>query len=154
MVYSFLLPLHNLLRWLLLAAALFAVIRAARGWFGKKDWSPLDDRAGFWFTMVMDLQVLVGLILYLFFSPLTLSAFQNFSGAMQNLTMRFFAVEHIGLMIVALALAHIGRVSARKASDAPVRHRRALVWFGLALLAMLLAIPWPFSGVPRPWIRF
>jgi hypothetical protein len=154
MVYSFLLPLHNLLRWLLLAAALFAVIRAAMGGFGKKDWSPLDDRVGFWFTMVMDLQVLVGLILYLFFSPLTLSAFQNFSGAMQNLTMRFFAVEHIGLMIVALALAHIGRVSARKASDAPVRHRRALVWFGLALLAMLLAIPWPFSGVPRPWIRF
>jgi hypothetical protein len=152
-MYTILLPLHNILRWVLLAAALFAVIRALAGWLGKKGWTPLDQRAGFWFTMAMDLQVLAGLLLY-FLSPTNQTALSNFAGAMQNEGLRFFAVEHSVLMIVALALAHMGRAFSRKAESALGKHRRAAIWFGLALLVVLVAIPWPFGAVPRPWIRF
>ncbi|BAJ62296.1 hypothetical protein [Anaerolinea thermophila] len=153
-MYAFLLPLHNILRWLLLIAALFAVGRALWGWLARKPWQALDDRAGLIFTTVMDLQVLVGLLLYVAFSPLTQTAFQNFGGAMGNATMRFFAIEHILIMVIALVLAHIGRAQARKASEALSKHRRAAIWFGIALLLVLLAIPWPFSGVPRPLWRW
>ena len=65
MLYPILLPLHNILRWVVLIAALFAIYRAFAGWLGKKDWSSTDDKAGMWFTMLMDIQVLVGLILYI-----------------------------------------------------------------------------------------
>lgn len=153
-MYAFLLPLHNILRWLLLIAALFAVGRALWGWLARKPWQALDDRAGLIFTTVMDLQVLVGLLLYVAFSPLTQTAFQNFGGAMGNATMRFFAIEHILIMVIALVLAHIGRAQTRKASEALSKHRRAAIWFGIALLLVLLAIPWPFSGVPRPLWRW
>ncbi|WP_322507288.1 hypothetical protein, partial [Anaerolinea sp.] len=138
-MYAFLLPLHNILRWLLLIAALFAVGRALWGWLARKPWQALDDRAGLIFTTVMDLQVLVGLLLYVAFSPLTQTAFQNFGGAMGNATMRFFAIEHILIMVIALVLAHIGRAQARKASEALSKHRRAAIWFGIALLLVLLA---------------
>lgn len=153
-MYGIFLPLHNILRWVVLALALFAIVRALIGWLGKKEWGALDARAGLWFTIAMDVQFLVGLILYVFLSPLTLTALQNFGGAMQNTTMRFFAVEHVTLMIVALALAHMGRAFSRKAQTAPAKHQRAALWFGLALLAMLVAIPWPFGAVPRPWLPF
>jgi hypothetical protein len=153
MVYSILLPLHNILRWVVLMAALFAIYRAFAGWLGKKDWTRTDDKAGLWFTMLMDIQVLAGLILY-FLSPVTQSAFQNFGGAMSNAVARFFAVEHILLMVVAAVVAHVGRALTRKASGALSKHKRAAIWFMLALLVVLVAIPWPFSAAARPWIRF
>jgi hypothetical protein len=153
MVYSILLPLHNILRWVVLMAALFAIYRAFAGWLGKKDWTRTDDKAGLWFTMLMDIQVLAGLILY-FLSPVTQSAFQNFGGAMSNTVARFFAVEHILLMVVAAVVAHVGRALTRKASGALSKHKRAAIWFMLALLVVLVAIPWPFSAAARPWIRF
>ncbi|HSV85073.1 MAG TPA: hypothetical protein VLH85_00765 [Levilinea sp.] len=154
MLYSILLPLHNILRWLILITALCAILRALAGWLGKKEWTTTDDKAGMWFVLLMDIQLLVGLVLYIFLSPMTLSAFQNFAGAMQNTDMRFFAVEHILMMVIGTALAHAGRMLSRKASGSLSKQRRAAIWFGLALLVVLVAIPWPFSATARPWIRF
>ena len=36
-------------------------------------------------------------------------------------------------MIVAIALAHVGRVRVRKATDSESKHKRALIFFGLSL---------------------
>jgi hypothetical protein len=64
--------------------------------------------------------------------------------------LRFFLVEHTAGMIVALALAHIGSVRIRKASEARKRHRTAAIFFGLALLLILGSIPWPGMPAGRP----
>lgn len=154
MLYSILLPVHSILRWLLLIAAVGSVALAFIGWFGKKPWTKTDDKLGLAFTSLMDLQLLIGLILYGFLSPITLTAFQNFGGAMGNTAMRFFAVEHIFMMVIAAVFAHIGRALSKKGASDLVKHRRAAIWFGLALLVVLVAIPWPFSAAARPWIRF
>jgi hypothetical protein len=68
---------------------------------------------------------------------------------MANASVRFFAVEHIVLMIIALGVAHMGRSLIRKGKTAPEKHRRTLIWFGLAILLVLVAIPWS-----RPLLRF
>jgi hypothetical protein len=151
MLYSILLPLHSIVRWLVVIAAIAAVGRAVYAWLTKKDWTALDDRLGMIFPMVMDIQVLVGLILYFFASPLTLGALSNFGGAMKNPGVRFFAVEHVVMMLIALVIAHIGRSRSRKAVGALAKHRTVAIFFGLAVLAVLLAIPWsrpllPFMG--------
>ena len=104
--------------------------------------------------MAMDIQLLVGLILYFVVSPLTQTALKNFGAAMQDPELRFFAVEHILLMLAAAAAAHVGRTLSRRASAALTKHQRAALLFGLTLLLILLAIPWPFSAAARPWIRF
>ena len=153
MLYSILLPIHSIVRWLLVIAVVVAVARAFMGWFGKKAFTALDNKIGLAFTSLLDLQLLIGLILYVI-SPILQTAFQNFGGAMGNTQMRFFAVEHILMMVIAVVLAHVGRALSKKAPTDLLKHRRAAIWFGLALLVMLLAIPWPFSPVARPWIRF
>ena len=70
--------------------------------------------------------------------------------------LRFFAVEHLTGMIIGIALAHVGRVRIRKAANDARRHRLATIYFGLALVAICAAIPWPFTGLPvqRPLLRF
>jgi hypothetical protein len=151
-MYSIVLEVHSILRWLIVLSALFALIRAVTGLSFKRGWMALDNQAGMWFTTLLDVQLLVGILLYFFLSPTTTAALRNFGGAMSNNAARFFAVEHVALMFVAAALAHIGRSRIRKISEPIQKHRRALIFFGLALLVILAAIPWPFLAYGRPLI--
>ncbi|NLG99474.1 MAG: hypothetical protein GX491_19130 [Chloroflexi bacterium] len=154
MLYSILLPIHSILRWLIILAALLVIIRAANGLSFKRRWMKMDDRVAMWFTIFMDLQLLIGLLLYFVASPITAIALQNMSGAMGNPSIRFFAVEHTALMFIAVVVAHIGRSMVRKASDPATKHRRAIIWTAASILIVLAAIPWPFLEFGRPLIRF
>jgi uncharacterized membrane protein len=147
-MYSFILALHNILRWLILVAAVVVIVQAFVGWFGKKEWSKADNLAGIIYVSAVDLNVLLGLILYLFLSPLTRQAFADFGAAMGNPVLRFFAVEHILMMLVALALAHVGRSLSKKATETVKKHRPAAIWYTLSLLAILSMIPWDRSLWP------
>jgi hypothetical protein len=149
MLFSILLPLHSILRWIVILLAVVTIGRALIGWLGKKSWTPLDSRLSSIFTISFDIQVFIGLILY-FISPNNQVALRNFGAAMGNADLRFFAVEHIFLMILALGIAHAGRTLSRKAKDAFKKHRNAALFYILAILIVLSAIPW----ATRPPIRF
>jgi hypothetical protein len=153
-MYPTLLTIHSLLRWIVLVAALVAIARAVAGWSGNKVWTPADDRIGKQFSAVMGIQFLVGLVLYGFLSPITAAAFQDFGAAMRDSIFRFWAVEHITGMVVAMALAGIGRARGRRQTSGPARHRTTAIFFGLSLLVMLASIPWPFTAAARPYFRF
>ncbi len=88
--------------------------------------------------------------MYVFVSPITTAAFQNMSATMQNSIVRFWVVEHPTAMLLALVLTHVGRARVRRTDDGALRHRRAAWFFGLAILLVLLGLPWPWSPVARP----
>jgi hypothetical protein len=147
--YNIALVLHNIVRWVVVLAGLAAAIKAIIGWTGQRSWHTADRQLGLLFTISMDLQVLIGLLLYLVLSPVTTSNFSNFGQAMGNADVRFFLVEHSVLMIVALVLAHVGSSRARKAATDIARHRTVAIFFTLALIVLIVAIPW--TG--RPLLR-
>lgn len=150
---SFLLSLHSIVRWAIVIIGVIAVVRAFIGWFGGRQWQQLDDRLGLGFTTTMDINLLLGLLLY-FLSPLTRSALQDFGAAMGNSALRFLAVEHALLMVIAVVLAHIGRARSKKAGDDRSKFKQAAIFFGLAIVAVFLAIPWPFMSqwAGRGWL--
>jgi hypothetical protein len=139
-MYAIVLSLHNVLRWLVLVAGVLAVVEAIRGWTGARPWR--IGGAGRLFPISLDVQFLVGVLLYAVLSPTTRAAFADFGAAMRAPQLRFFAVEHAVLMVLALVAAHLGKVLAPKAADDAGRHRRAAVWYGLALLLVLAGMPW------------
>lgn len=153
-MYSIVLAAHSWLRWAVLIAGAIAIAKAIRGASTRRPWTAADDRAGFWFILTLDLQVLLGLVLYVALSPITRAAMQDFRGAMGVSGLRFWAVEHLFGMIVALGLAHAGRARTRKIPDPVARHKVAATCFVLALLAILISIPWPGMPAGRPLIRF
>src|SRR5689334_22761650 len=110
MLYPHLLAFHSLMRWIVLGAAIFAVWVAASGWLKSKPIGPALRRAGTFFVVSLDVQLLLGLILYFAASPLTRMAFQNMAVAMKDHELRFFTVEHTTYMLVAVILAHVGSV--------------------------------------------
>lgn len=141
-MYTGLLHTHNLFRWLVLVALVLAIVFAFIGWAGKKEWTKRDKITGLFLTIFMDIQFLVGIILYAFVSPFTKAAFADFGAAMKNSELRFYAVEHILLMLIALVFVHIGKAKTKKGTLSWKKHRTAAIWFGLALLLVLLGIPW------------
>lgn len=151
-MYTSILLIHSWLRWVVLAAGLIAVFRSLRS--GGRPWTAGDEAASRWFIISLDVQLLLGVILYFALSPITPLAFEDFGAAMRTPAIRFWAVEHVFGMIVALALAHIGRARVRKATDDRRRHRRAAIFYTLALVAILAAIPWPGLPNARPLFRF
>ena len=149
-VYPTVLAVHSYLRWVVLLLALLAVARAWSGWRTSRAWTPADDKVGRFFSIALDVQVMIGLVLYVAVSPLTRAALQDFGAAMSNSVLRFFAVEHIFGMLIAVTLVHIGRAKSRRNGPSILRHRAAFIFFGIGLLAMLASIPWPFVPAGRP----
>jgi hypothetical protein len=119
----------------------------------ERDSSARTDRWGLILLISLDLQLLIGLLLYFALSPFTAEALRDFGAAMRNPPLRFFAVEHVTLMLAAVVLVHVGRVMGRKAVTTDAKRIRSLASFGLALLLMLLAIPWPGLAAGRPLFR-
>ncbi len=147
-LYPIVLGIHNLIRWLVLILGVIALVRAYRGWFGKRDWSALDQRISVFFTSALDIQLLLGLLLYFFLSPITKLAFSDISGVMGNAQARFFILEHALYMFISVVLAHVGAVLARKAENALIRHRYVAIWFSLSFLAILIGMPWSRPLLP------
>lgn len=141
-MYTPIIIIHNILRWVIVLAGLAAIVRAFIGWTQKNEWTPLDNRLSLIFTIAMDVQFLLGLILYLFLSPLTEIAFEDFGAAMANSGLRFFAVEHTLIMLIALILAHVGRVLAKRAPDDTGKFRSIAIYFTVTMVLIFLGIPW------------
>ncbi len=142
-MYTALLTVHSYLRWVVLLLALLALVRALAGVTQRRPWTPADDGAARWFGMSLDIQMLIGLVIYLFLSPFTMPAWGDIGAAMRDPTTRFIVIEHQFGMLIAVALTHIGRARIRKSREGASRHKTALIFFGLATVIMLASIPWP-----------
>lgn len=148
-MYELVLILHSWLRWV----AILGGIAATAAAFTARAEAPGKSRADTWglaFMIALDLQLLLGLLLYLGLSPLTAAAFEDFGAAMRNPGARFWAVEHISLMMFAVVMAHVGRVLGRKARTPGAKRLRLLVCFALATAALLAGTPWPGTPNGRP----
>ena len=141
-LYEIVKALHNIVRWIVLVVGFLAVLRAYIGYFRKLDWIPADRSIGSAFAGSLDLQLLLGLILYLFLSPITTPALQNFGQAMSSRDLMFFVIEHPVTMIAAVIFAHLGTALAKRAEKPVQKHQRRVIWFTLAFVAILAAMPW------------
>ena len=138
---TFLLQIHSVLRWLVLLAGLVAVARLANGYTRQHAYGPADLKASRIFIGLLDVQFLLGLILYAT-SPVIRDAMKNMATAMQEPHTRFFVAEHPMMMFLALCVAHGSSIWSRKSASDRVKFLRSAIGFALALGLILAGIPW------------
>jgi len=141
-MHDLVLVLHSWVRWAAIVTGILTTFAAFAG---------TDGRANRWariFTIVLDVQFLLGLVLLL-----TLNVFADFGATMRDPIARFYAVEHATIMLVAVALAHMGKVLAGKARTPASARTRALICYGLATVLLLIGTPWPGMRDSRPLFR-
>jgi len=139
---------HSYLRWAVLILAIAVVVQALIGVTQKKAFTATDARSGLFFMISADIQLLLGLLLYFWLSPVGFKAFET-GQAMKVAELRYFAVEHIAVMLIAWVLIHVGRSRAKKARTDLAKHKTSLIFYGIALLLILSRVPW----TARPLIR-
>ena len=141
-MYDFFLYTHSGVRWISLLLVVVLVVKSAMGVTSKSSYQKLDKTLATVFVGTMHLQFLMGLILYFFLSPWTTNNFVKLKVAMKIPDVRFWMVEHITIMIAAVALAQVGSTLAKKAKSNPDKFKKQLIFFGLSLVCMLIGIPW------------
>ncbi len=146
---DFLLFIHSYLRWAILFLGIYLIVIGFNGISSGKIFTKGLNVKSAIFTGLFHLQILIGLIMYLFTSPITQSAFSDFGAAMKESTLRFWAVEHIFVMVIAAVLVQIGRIKIKKASEDRSKFKAMAVFFLIALILVLSRIPWDAERLLR-----
>ncbi|HLW39712.1 MAG TPA: hypothetical protein VKX31_04920 [Brumimicrobium sp.] len=129
---------HSGLRYIVLLLLVIAVVNALlnlkSGKFSKK-----DKLINLFAMVVLHIQLLLGLALY-FISPKVKFG----SDTMSESIFRFFTVEHLLLMLIGIILVTLGYSKSKRQEDLTRKHQLVLRYYGLGLIIIFLAIPWPF----------
>jgi hypothetical protein len=152
--YTFTLFLHSWNRWLILVAGVLVISAAIKGLLARSEYSTFQRKWSLIFLSSLHVQLLVGLLMYFVFSPVTAQALSNFGAAMKNPVLRFWSVEHAFVNIIAIALAQTGSILVKRSTGLAIKHKRTLIWTGIAMLLILAMIPMGMMGVARPLFRF
>ena len=141
-MYIGFLHLHSTFRWLLLLSLIFAIVKYIAGWLGNQPWKKSDNLLGISTLWLIDLQLVTGLTLYFFLSPITQIALTNFGAAMKDASLRFYSVEHLSVMVLTVILVHIGRAKSKRAKSDSAKFKIAAIFYLVSLILIIAAIPW------------
>lgn len=143
--------LHNLLRWVVLILLLVAIYRHFRGMSGQKTFTNGDKKTGTFLMISTHIQFTIGLILW-FIGPWGFKVLSTigFGEAMKNPVYRFWTMEHNLGMLIAVVLITIGRGVSKKDIADITKHKRSFWFYLIALLLILVSIPWPGREAGRP----
>jgi len=137
-LYSIAVHAHSGLRWILLFVLVIAILTALKRWMARSPYQTTDKK---WFLLSLifsHLQLVIGLYLY-FVSPRVVFN----ESTMSDSDLRFYAVEHISVMVIAILLVTIGYRIAKSAKTEYTKYKRIFWYFFIALVLMLSRIPWP-----------
>ena len=153
-MYTDLLDLHSVLRWVILVLALVAIFKSYSGMTAGKVFSAGDRKVGLFLMIAAHTTLVVGFYLWLA-GPYGLANIRNlgFGEVMRDRVYRFYAVEHLVGMLIAIVLITLGRGAAKKSISDRAKHKQTFWYILVALVIMLATIPWPFRvGIARPWL--
>lgn len=140
-----LLHAHSLLRYFVLIMLVVVVVVSLLKWLGRKPYTNLDNKLGLYLFIFTHLQLLVGLVLYFVSDVVQFNA-----GTMKNAELRYWAVEHISLNLVAIVLITLARTSSKKMGDDTAKHRRMFVFNVLALILIFVSLSMSGRGIFIP----
>ena len=144
-LYNILQHAHSGLRWLVILFLVLAIVFSLIKWIGKKPFWETHRKYALLGLIFTHLQILLGFILY-FISPKVIMSKE----AMKDAVSRFYLVEHLTGMIIAVVLITVGYSMAKRAL--PEKSSKLIFWFyTIGLLLILAMIPWPFRDLGGSW---
>ncbi|MBB5397884.1 cytochrome B [Mucilaginibacter sp. AK015] len=141
--YKFFLEFHSGFRYVVFVMVVIAIFSAFAGWFGKKTYSDGNRKFNLFTMISVHTQILLGLVLY-FLSPFVKFA----GGVMKDPASRYWTVEHISMMIIAMILVTIGHSKSKKAILPGDKHKAIAVFYTAAFVIIVVAIALMTKDVP------
>ena len=134
-MYTGLLHTHSLLRYFILIALVVVIIKAVIGLMNKQPYGKWDNKFSLYLFIFTHMQLLAGLILY-FASP-----FVKFgSETMSDKVTRYWTVEHIFAMTIAVVLITVARATSKRMTNDTAKHKRLFIFNTIALAIIGITI--------------
>jgi NADH:ubiquinone oxidoreductase subunit 2 (subunit N) len=127
---------HSGLRWVALILLVLAIVNA----FTSKTYEKKHRMINLFAMVLLHTQLLIGLIQYFG----TSTKVQFIEGWMKNPLLRFYGMEHILLMIIAIAFVTIGHSKSKKGTTPEEKFKPIKLFYLIGLILILAGIPWPF----------
>ena len=151
-MYNIIKELHSGFRYIAVVLIVVAILFAFIGWLGKKEYKNGNRLVNLFAMISLHTQLLIGLVLY-FYSPIVKYSVPVSSAGLIS-QHAFFKYLHIAFMLLAILVLTIGSAKAKRALKASAQYQTILIWYTVALILILIAIPWPFSPfASRPLFR-
>ncbi len=140
--------LHNILRWVILILLIASVIKSYTGWQQKKVFAAADKKTWLFTMIAAHTTLLIGLY-QLFFGRYGIisKGIPEGVNVMKDKFYRFFLVEHPTGMIIAIVLITLGYGMSKKAVSDETKFKKAFWYFLVALIVILITVPWPFRQI-------
>jgi hypothetical protein len=146
-----LIHLHSSLRYLLLIFLVVAIVRALLKWSKNEPFNKQDNIFSLIPFVLSHIQLLIGLVLYVL-NPYVKQALSSAtSQIMANPIARFYVVEHLVGMFIAIVIITLGRILSKRALEDSLKHKRIFILYGIGLLIIIASIPWPFRNLGTGW---
>lgn len=147
MVIQILTDIHSALRYLVLLSLVVSLALAYRGWIANLAFAAGNRKFHFATQMGLNVQLIIGLVLYF------LKGYHHVLSNIANLpeVARFYAIEHLSAMILAIVLINIGYHRALKAVYEKSRHMRIAIFYTIGFIMIMGMIPWPFMREWATW---
>ena len=146
-MYSALKHSHSGLRWVVLALLIAAIVAAWQAWSKKDNSQSKPGKVALFALIFTHVQLLLGLVLYFVYSPYV----QFTAGVMKDKLLRFYTVEHLVGMLIAIILITIGYSKGKRQLPDAKGHKTLFTYYLIGLVLILLSIPWPFRGLGAGW---
>lgn len=140
MVYKIVFNLHVIVSLVTILAGIFTVTRSVIGWRVRTTYGNLDFRVSQVFSTALYLQLLLGFIIYVLLRSFSDNPLFSIPGQGSSESVRFWAIEHIALMIFALFLSQLGRLYIKRSVSSIKRHRASVFYYGTSLFLILFSL--------------
>ncbi len=141
-MYEIIKETHSIVRWILLLIMLGSIYWSWIGFRRGKTWGIFEARIVAALGGLVDLQLVLGLILYFVLSPKTTAIYGNLLSTVQTPGYILIGVVHPIAMIASAVLLHLIKPQISKLSTDKDKYRKLGVLVAIALVLILLAIPW------------
>lgn len=140
MIYSFAFRIHILISTITLLAGIATIAMSIQGLIKKRNYAKADFGISLVFNVALYFQLILGSLIYYLLRSSQEGPMWEVPNTQNDASLRFWAIEHIALMIFALFMTQLGRAFIKKSLGPFRKFRASLFYFGTSLLLILFSV--------------
>jgi hypothetical protein len=140
MIYSVAFKIHIFISTITLLTGIFTIALSIQGLIRKREYGRKDLVLSVVFNVALYFQLILGFLIYYLLRSTLEGPLWEVPDTQNDASLRFWAIEHIALMIFALFLTQLGRVYIKRSKGTSRKFRASLFYFGTSLSLILFSV--------------
>ena len=140
MVYTIAFKIHIYISAITLLAGFSTLFLSFHGWRRSRDFGRNDALSSLVFSIGLYFQLILGFMIYFTLRTSLDGPMWDVPDTENDASLRFWAIEHIALMILALFLTQLGRIFIKRSNKTVMNFKASLFYNSASMLLILFSL--------------